>query len=162
MKNPKKILILGNACAGKTVLARKLAQKYRLPLFHVDSFQYDPDLQIQEHQKTLQKLAEIQKSDQWIIDGYGPLDDLIERLNKADLIIFIDLPLWKHYGWAVVRVLKTFFRKARPELPQGANERNIRHIIKLFKSIHQIHYKMRPEMLRILDRGVFKDKVVVI
>lgn len=159
---PQKILILGNACAGKTVLARKLAKDYNLSLVHVDSLQYDKNLQIRPHQETLATLSEITCKSQWIIDGYGPLDDLKERLTKADLIIFIDLPLWQHYGWACVRVLKNLFTKSRTELPSEANERNFQHIIKLFKSIQQIHYKMRPEMLRILNQPLYKEKAMIV
>jgi adenylate kinase family enzyme len=157
-----KIAVIGNACGGKTRLSRRLAEIYGLPLIHVDRLQYTDNLQLKPFKETIQLLQLEQKKASWVIDGFGPLDILEERLKLADIVVMIDLPVWRHYFWAVKRVIKNIFSGQRSELPPDCNERNIRHIAKLFKTIHQIHTKMRPEMLRILNRDVLKPKTILI
>ena len=160
--NPSKIAIIGNSCGGKTQLSHKLAQKHNLPLIHVDQIQFMSGLKFRPFKESIEILRLEQEKSKWIIDGFGPLDILEERLKLADQIIMIDLPLKIHYFWAFKRVFKILFIGQRAELPTNSPERNFKHIIKLFKTIHQIHTKMRPEMLRILARENLKHKTTLI
>lgn len=159
----QRIAVIGNACAGKTLLSRRLAQVYKLPLTHVDSLQFDSDLKIKPYHETVRKLELIQAQSEWIIDGFGPLDILESRLQQADRIVMIDLPLRLHYWWALKRQYRHFVkRETRQELPTEGSERKWSHVKKLFKTIHQIHTKMRPEMLRILSREDLKGKTCIV
>lgn len=158
----QKIAVIGNACGGKTVLSRRLAELHNLPLVHVDSFQYLQNLQLRPFSETIPLLKQEQNKSAWIIDGFGPLDILEERLKLADAVVMMDWPVARHYFWAVKRVFKNIFFRQRSELPPDSSELNLRHIAKLFKTIHQIHTKMRPEMLRILNRDVLKRKTILI
>lgn len=162
MTSPNKIAIIGNACAGKTRLSHKLRQHYNLPLTHVDQIQFTEGLKFRDYKESIHMLNAIQDSPQWIIDGFGPLDILEKRLALADRIIMIDLPLWIHYFWAIKRVVKNIFVGQRPELPANSSERSLQHIYKLFKTIYQVHTKMRPELLRILSRESLNKKTIYI
>ena len=75
----KKISVIGNACSGKTTLSRKLAERYELPLTHVDSIQFLPGLKLRNPDETRKTLQEISERDMWIIDGYGPLKIIEKR-----------------------------------------------------------------------------------
>ncbi|AZZ36634.1 hypothetical protein CIK05_07470 [Bdellovibrio sp. qaytius] len=162
MNTPLKIAVIGNSCAGKTRLSRSLSKKYKLPLIHVDQIQFTTGLKFRPFSESIEILKTEQAKSKWIIDGFGPLDILEDRLKLADQIIMIDLPIKTHYFWAVKRVLKNLFISQRAELPANSDERNLSHILKLFKTIHQVHTKMRPEMLRILARDIYKTKTVII
>lgn len=157
-----KISIIGNSCGGKTRLSQSLAKKFQLPLIHVDQIQFMSGLKFRPFTESIQLLKLEQVKQKWIIDGFGPLDILEERLKLADQIIMIDLPIATHYFWAFKRVLKNIFMNQRSELPPNSSERNWNHIVKLFKTIHQVHTKMRPEMLRILSRDAYKQKTLLI
>ncbi len=109
--------------------------------------------------QTLHELDQIQLAERWIIDGFGPLDHLQQRFSLADKIVLIDLPLRVHYFWAVKRIIGLIF-KARPELPIGAQELRLDHLLKLFDSIKKYHRLMRPELLRILARPANSAKLV--
>lgn len=154
----QKIAVIGNSCSGKTTLSRKLGVQTGLPVFHVDTIQFDSNLNIRPYKESIDALCKIQSQERWIIDGYGPLDILQERLQKADLIIFIDPPIWRLYFWLGKRQLQNVFKR-RSELVPGISELNWRHFMKAIKGIHKVHHLMRPEMLRILEGENISPKV---
>lgn len=157
----KKIAIIGNCAAGKTELGRVLSKSTGIPVFHVDSLQFVENMKIRSHQETIQDLTQIENLNEWIIDGFGPLDILEQRLIKADLVLFIDLPLWRHYWWLTKRQIKSIW-SPRQELPSNCSDLSWPQIKKLYRGIWQVHTKMRPEMLKILARQELKSKVVII
>lgn len=157
-----KIAIIGNSCTGKTRLSQKLHEKLGLELIHIDHIQYKKGLHFRDYRETIQILIALQNKSSWIIDGFGPLDILQPRLKQADLIIMIDLPIYLISLWFFKRVFIILFYGKRPELPEGCSERSFKHLLKLLKSIYQVHTKMRPEMLRILSKDEFKNKTVLI
>ena len=156
-----KVALIGNAAGGKTRLSVRLSQQMQIPATHVDSIQFLPGMIIRPLQETRSLLNEIVSEEQWIIDGFGPLDLLEARFQIADRIILVDLPLWRHYWWLFKRQMKTIWRP-RPELPLGCRETSLLHVFKLIKTVWRIHYKMRPELLRILGRPDLKPKVIII
>ncbi|MBU1931621.1 hypothetical protein KJ965_02850 [Patescibacteria group bacterium] len=83
-----KISIIGSSGSGKTYLARKLSEKYKIKHSNLDYvfFKHVVDksrieLSEKEWKKNLDKLLE---KDSWIIEGVNPL---VEVLEKADKII---------------------------------------------------------------------------
>ena len=153
--------MIGNAGAGKTSLSRILAARYQLPLTHVDSIQFIAGMNIRPHDQSIAILTQIQSQESWIIDGYGPLDILQDRLERAERIIFIDLPIWRHYWWATKRQVKSLWNP-RAELPADCDDVTLKQTLRLFRAIWKVHIKMRPEMLKILARQNLKPKVVMI
>ncbi|HEX7673899.1 MAG TPA: hypothetical protein VF412_07005 [Bdellovibrio sp.] len=157
----KKIVVVGNAGGGKSTLTRKLARIHGLPVTHVDSIQFLPGMKIRPYKESISILTEIENHDAWIIDGYGPLDIIEKRFLKADRIVFIDFPIWRHLWWCTKRQFLNLFSK-RSELPEGCNEATWEHTKKLYKTIWGIHKRMRPELLRIFARDTLKNKMVYI
>lgn len=155
----RKIAIIGNSGGGKTRLARRLGALHGLPVTHVDSIQFLPGLKIRPHVQSIEILDEVQTHDAWIIDGYGPLDILEERLALADKIIMIDFPFWRHAWWCAKRQVQNFW-SPRAELPPGCPETSWAQTRRLFKALRNVHQKMRPEMIRILQRPAHRDKVL--
>ena len=154
-----RIVIVGNAGAGKTVLSRGLARLYGLPLTHVDSIQFLSGMKIRPHAESIQMLSEIQARPQWIIEGYGPLDIIEKRFQSADAVIFIDLPLWRHYWWSTKRQVSNSWSR-REELPEGCDEFSFIQTKKLYRTIWKMHHQMRPELLKIFARSNLKCKMV--
>ncbi|WP_291516310.1 hypothetical protein [Bdellovibrio sp. ArHS] len=161
IKDIRKIAVVGNAGGGKTALSRRLSQLQSLPLTHVDSIQFLPGMKIRPHKESIEILLEIQKGERWIIDGYGPLDIIEKRFQAADLVIFIDFPLWRHYWWCTKRQIQNLWSR-RKELPPGCDEVTWAHTKKLYKTLWQVHTKMRPELLRIFARDALKNKVIYV
>jgi adenylate kinase family enzyme len=104
----KKVAVFGNAGGGKSTLSRRLSEITGLPLYVLDIMQfrggrYRPDEKDggklpNEEYVTIHN--EILARDEWIIDGFGSLPTVWDRLSAADTLIYIDLPLPTHY-WGV-------------------------------------------------------------
>lgn len=157
----QRVSIIGNAGAGKTTLSRHVARIHSLPLTHVDSIQFLPGMRIRPHAESIATLRGIQSRESWLIEGYGPLDILEERLQRSQIIVFIDFPLWRHYYWGLKRQVLNLWHP-REELPVGCSEANWGQTLKLLKTIRRAHQQMRPELLRILARDHYKEKVLLV
>lgn len=157
----QKIAVIGNGGGGKTTLSRQLGRLHGVPVTHVDSIQFVAGMHIRPHSETIKILEDLQARDLWLIDGFGPLDIIEKRFKQADRIVFVDLPLWRHYWWCTKRQIKSLW-VTRSELPDGCSEASFSHTIKLFKTLWRVHHQMRPELLKIFARENIKEKMVVI
>ncbi|MEM7761180.1 MAG: adenylate kinase [Cyanobacteria bacterium P01_A01_bin.40] len=105
----KKVAVFGNAGGGKSTLSKNLAELTGLPLVVLDLVKYKPggvEVSDDEYQAAH---AKILQQDRWIIDGYGSWSTVWERLEVADTLVYIDLPVVRHYWWVTKRFLKGIF-----------------------------------------------------
>ena len=105
----KKVAVFGNSGGGKSTLSKRLAELTGLPLVALDLLQYKPGgvkVSDEEYQAIHQELLQ---QDEWIIDGYGSWDTVWKRLEVADTLVYLDLPVLQHYWWVTKRFLKGFF-----------------------------------------------------
>ena len=104
----KKVAIFGNAGGGKSTLSKKLAAMTNLPLYVLDKIKYrsgGTEVPDSEYKRTHN---EILANDEWVIEGFGSMETLWSRLNAADTLIYIDLPLPVHFWWVTKRLLTGF------------------------------------------------------
>lgn len=110
----KKVAVFGNAGGGKSTLSKKLFQVTGLPLCVLDKIQYQSNgtkVTQEEYKRTHEKIL---VNDRWIIDGFGCMETLWQRLNEADTLVFVDLPLYVHFWWVTKRLITGYFKP-----PQG-------------------------------------------
>ncbi|TQR21518.1 adenylate kinase [Psychrobacillus vulpis] len=117
----KRVLIIGSSGAGKSTFSTKLAEKWKLPLIHLDALFWNegwvPTPKPAFREKVQQKLIE----DEWIMDGNFN-STLALRAKYADLIIFLDFPRLL----CTYRILKRAWvhrGTTRPDMAQGCNEK---------------------------------------
>ena len=103
----KRVAVFGNAGGGKSTLARRLAELTRLPLYPLDLIQFRTGGGKIPHEDYLKFHAELIGRDQWIIDGFGCEASAWARFSAADTLIYLDLPLSKHYWWVTKRLIKS-------------------------------------------------------
>lgn len=104
----QKVAVFGNAGGGKSTLSRKLSAITSLPLHILDKVQFLPGgiaIPTADYQ---QIHADILATDAWIIDGFGSLETLWPRLEAADTLIYLDLPLPLHFWWVTKRFLSGY------------------------------------------------------
>src|SRR3989344_5222480 len=116
-----RIAIIGISASGKSIFARKLADKTGLPLIHMDQLFWRGHLVAVAETEYLQKHQEIIQQEKWIIEGYIE-ESMADRLKRADQIIYLDYPGWLCAIWSIKRWFN-HRREARPELPREALEK---------------------------------------
>jgi len=102
----KRVAVFGNAGAGKSTLARRLADVTRLPLHSVDRMQWKAGGDPVAHEDYLRAHADLIRQDAWIIDGFGCVASAWERFATADTLVHVDLALATHYWWVTKRLIK--------------------------------------------------------
>ena len=110
----KKVAIFGNAGAGKSTTSKKVAEITGLKLYTLDKIKFAPGGEPVPHEQYLACHTQILANDKWLIDGYGCLPSTWTRLEQADTLIYIDLPILVHFLWVTKRFIKGLFRP-----PQG-------------------------------------------
>jgi adenylate kinase family enzyme len=152
------IAVIGNGGGGKSRLCRQLGERWHLPVYSFDSIQWKPgwvpapiDEQRAAHDQWL-------RSDAWIIDGWGSWEMLEERFNRADRIIFVDFPLWRHYWWATKRMIASVFHPL-PEEPEGCSYARVPW--RMYQTLWRVHRRLRPRLIALLARYA-QDRVVYI
>ena len=106
----KKVAVFGNAGGGKSTLSRRLAEVTGLPLYVLDIIQFrggkyrpeEKDGGKLPDEEYLSIHRDILSRDEWIIDGYGSLPTVWERISAADTLVYVDLPVITHY-WGVTK-----------------------------------------------------------
>jgi adenylate kinase family enzyme len=109
----KRVAIFGNAGGGKSTLARELAAITGLPLHVVDMLEFRPGGAAVPQEEYLRAHSALIAAEEWIIDGYGG-KTVWERLDAADTLIHVDLPLAVHAIGVTKRLVKGLFAP-----PQG-------------------------------------------
>lgn len=117
-----KIAVLGYSGAGKSTLARKLGEKYGIPVLHFDRVQFLPNWQERDRAEMRRMVHEFMENPGWVIDGTYSKFEYERRLREADEIVFLDLPRMTCF----FRALKRYFRfrgKTRPDMADGCCEK---------------------------------------
>lgn len=86
-----RIAILGCGGSGKTVLARRLAERLGLTVTNLDALYYDDTWSALPQDKFAAIQRELVAADRWLIEG-NYASTLPIRLARADTVIFLDLP----------------------------------------------------------------------
>jgi adenylate kinase family enzyme len=113
-----RVAILGPGGAGKTVLARKLAELLNLPITHLDQLRYDADWNIIPEAEFVAAQRKRVMGERWVIDG-NSLASLHLRAARADTIIVLD----PHPLVCLAGVLRRRLRYRGGQHPDGVYDR---------------------------------------
>ncbi len=90
----RKVAVIASASgSGKTTLGRALAERLAVPFVELDALVHGPDWTETPDDELRELLAPTLAGDGWVIDGgyWGKIGDLV--LSRADVVVWIDLPL---------------------------------------------------------------------
>ena len=151
----QKIIIIGCAGSGKSTISKKLRDITGLPLFHLDNLWWKADKSHISREEFDQKLAEILRTDKWIIDGdYSRTYEV--RFKACDTVIFLDYSMDECMSGIKERV-----GKVRTDIP-WIEQKLDPELVKLVENYEKDN---RPAVLSLLEkysdvhRFVFKSRL---
>lgn len=116
----KRVMIIGQPGSGKSTLARRLGEPLQLPVVHIDRIHWKSGwIERAGPEKDL-LCSEVHARDKWIFEG-GRSNTWPERLERADTLIFLDIPLFIR-AWRVLKRRVEYHGVSRPDLPDGCPE----------------------------------------
>ena len=155
MTKYRRICILGNSGAGKSTLAAALGDVSGLPVVHLDRIFWNPGWIEAPEAEVRAAMTAAAENDAWIIDGNFK-KTLPQRLEKADLVIYIDYNpifcLWRVL-WRMLR------RKIRPDMADGCTER---FNPEFYGYVLRFNRQTRPQLLEMIARSAGNFDLAII
>ena len=145
-----RILIIGNAGGGKSVLARKLAAKRGLPYHEIDSIVWKPGWEAATWEEYSMAHDRLIAEDAWVLDGLGWTEELDKRFDRATEIVLVDMPIWMHFWLAAERQF---------QWAQGTLENPVAGIAEapttraMFETLWETDQEMMPVIRRLTDEA---------
>jgi adenylate kinase family enzyme len=145
MRRPEpmsRIMVVGNAGAGKSTFARQLGGKLALPVIHLDSHFWRAGWQTPEPQAWRQQVAELAASPAWVMDG-NYINTFDIRIPRADSLVWLD----HSRGICMRRVLmRTImgYGRTRSGLAEGCPDR---FDIAFLRYVWSFPVKQRPRIV---------------
>ena len=152
----QRILVIGSGGAGKSTLARQVAERLALPIVHLDARYWHAGWTTTPKDEWAREVARLIAGDAWVMDGnYSGTLDL--RIPAADTVVFLDVPRLVCL-WRVVKRRMEFRNRSRPDMPPECPERLTWQFIDW---IWRYPRRQRPRVLERL-RAVAAEKRVII
>lgn len=137
-------MITGGPGSGKSTLARIMGERTGLPIYHMDHIHWKPGWVERPPQEKCALCHRVHIQDQWIFEG-NHARSLNERLDRADTVIFLDLPIGLRFWRVIMRMIRNY-GQARPDLPQGCLERFDRQTLAFWRWIWTTSRKKLRQM----------------
>lgn len=158
MKSIQKIAIIGAPGTGKSTLAEKLHTTTQLPVFHLDQYFWHPNWQHPDEDAYKKIHDTIHDKKQWIIDGMN-LKYLESRIQKADLIIFLDYPRHIYMSRIIKRMIQNY-GKTGPHSAPGCNEKFNLKFLKFFWWVIQFKKNYMPIIQELMEKYSSSKQIV--
>ena len=148
--------MIGSGGSGKSVLAQRLARRLGLPLVHLDREYWRPGWVAPPPEEWERRARELCAADEWVLDG-NFASTLELRLERADTVVFLDLPTLTCLAGALGRWLCWRGKTSRPDLAAGCPERLDPEFLRWVLGYRR---RKRPRVLERLAR--FDGDVVIL
>jgi adenylate kinase family enzyme len=143
----RRVMVIGCPGAGKTTLARMLAERLSLPLVHLDNHYWRPGWQMPGDNEWRRQVVALVAASNWIMDGhYAGTFDI--RMSRADTLIWLDFPRATCLRRVLWRILSGYGR-VRFELPAGCPER---FDAAFLRYVWGFRAKERPRIVQAIER----------
>lgn len=158
LMNSKRILVIGCPGSGKSTLSRKLSQKSKLSVLHLDTYYWKANWQEPSEAEWRSTANELCKQAEWIMDGnYHSTYDL--RFPVADLIIFLDQPRLLCIKRALFRIVQYSKKITRPDMAVGCHES---FDWSFYKYIWNFNRDIRPKTYAASEKYNCSKKLIVL
>src|SRR4029453_15560505 len=119
----KRVLVMGSSGSGKSTFARRLSDMTGIPFVSLDALYWKPGWVASENAEFGQRVAEIARRPQWIMDGNFTNHGAGKLGRKtSDTVIWFDLPR-SSCMFGIMRRTAGSYGQVRPEMAEGCPER---------------------------------------
>ena len=149
-----RIQIIGGSGSGKSTLASILSKELNLPAVYLDSINYEANWVEVDKEERDNKIIQEAKNEKWIMEGnYN--QTLKNRLDRADLVIWLDYSTFAHIKGVFKRITHNF-NKEKKEIPGCKECINL----PFFKYVITYNRKKRPVVVELLQ-GIPDNKKLI-
>lgn len=133
------------SCSGKTTLGRELARRLHAPFVELDALNHGPDWEQATPEELRARVEPLLGEPRWVVDGSyrSKLGDLV--LERADLVVWLDLPM---RIWLPRLVRRTLGRIVRRERLWNDNRETLRNAFFRRDSLLRFALRTYPERRR--------------
>lgn len=151
MEGINRVAIVGAPGSGKTTASFKLEKIYNLPVFNIDTIYQLPNWVMRDPKERDAMIIEEADKEKWIIDGTF-IDTLEYRVNRADIVFFLDYNTFTFMKGIILRYLKNR-GKEKPDMP-GCIERLD---LSFFFYVLTYNLRRRKYVVEVLNKFPNKD-----
>ena len=122
----RRVSVVGNSGSGKTTVARRLAALLGVPHVELDALHHRAGWREATAEELRREVEPIVATDGWVVDGVyrGKLGDL--TLERADTVVWLDLP---RRVWVPRLVRRTVRRVVLREELWNGNRESLRNVL---------------------------------
>ncbi|QQA43686.1 hypothetical protein [Pelagovum pacificum] len=137
----QRVMIVGGPGSGKSTLARALGAVTGLPVVHIDRIHWKPGWVPADRAEKDRLCHKVHMQDRWIFEG-GHSVTWPERLERADTLVWLDLPVALRQ-WRVFRRTLRDYGRSRADLPDACPERFDRQTLEFYRYIWSSRARVR-------------------
>lgn len=153
----RRVAVVGCAGSGKTTFARELGGRLGLPVIHLDRLYWRPGWEPTPTDEWHTTVRDVASGGEWVIDG-NYTNSLDLRLERADTVVFLDLPT-RTCTWRVLRRWASQRGRQREDVGEGCPEKIDLDFLKWVLGYRR---RTRPETFRKLSRASERDTRVFV
>jgi len=151
----QKILIIGSGGAGKSTFARRLGERLKLEVIHLDRLYWKPGWIERPKDEWRKIIQELLSRDAWIIDG-NYSGTFAQRMAECDTVIFLDIAR-SICLWRVLKRTILYRRSRRPDMAEGCPER---FDLSFMVWVWNYKKRTRPKIVNLLMQHSQNKKVI--
>ncbi|MGZ9583659.1 isopentenyl transferase family protein [Paenibacillus marinisediminis] len=157
MTPPQRVHIIGATGSGKTTSAMMLSKELGLPVYELDNVMWSSSVEFSGKNPPEirdEMLSNIVSQQSWVVEGVY-YKWVATSLEEADLIIYIDTPVYIRD----VRIVKRFV-KQRLRIERSNYKQTLNGLWKMLQWNHKYDKVDKEKIMQLLER--YQEKVVLL